>query len=144
MALRRAWETVVWPNSISGYNSGFNHWQNTYIWAMTVHDGWFYASTYDQVSAFMNALENLDKVIWAFTGGPYAREATFPERLFQAGADLYKTQDGLNWYPVTLNGLRDVGNYGFRTLVSAGDELYVGTTNPFDGLEIWMGTQATQ
>ena len=36
-------------------------------------------------------------------------------------------------------GFGDVGNYGFRTMESVGDYLYVGTTNPFDGLEIWRG-----
>lgn len=57
-----------------------------------------------------------------------------------AGADLYKTQDGVNWYTVTLDGFGDVGNYGFRVMVSVGHGLYIGTGNPFDGLEIWRAT----
>ena len=40
-----------------------------------------------------------------------------------------------------LDGLGDVGNYGFRTMESVGNDLYVGTTNPFDGLEIWRGSR---
>jgi len=134
------WEVVVGPYSISGFKSGFNHWPNTYIWCMTIHDGWLYAATYDQVSAFFNMLENLDKVIAAFLPKPRSqamREANIFEIIWFAGADLYKTQDGVIWYPVTLTGLGDVGNYGIRTMVSVGDTLYIGTTNPFDGLEIW-------
>ncbi len=131
------WETVVGWNSISGYGPGFSHWPNAYLWSMTTHQGWLYAGTYDQVSPFFNILEHPDKLIKAFWGK--ARVANIVEVLWNAGADLYKTQDGVTWYPVTLNGLGDVGNYGFRTLVSVGDLLYLGTTNPFDGLEVWLG-----
>ncbi len=60
--------------------------------------------------------------------------------LWNAGADMYKSSDGVRWYPVTVTGLGDVGNYGFRTMESVGDDLYVGTTNPYDGLEIWRAT----
>ena len=130
------WETVVGPGSISGFGSGFDHWPNTYIWSMTIHDGWLYAATYDQVSPFFNVLENMDRVIKALTR---ARQANLIEHVWRAGSDLYKTQDGRTWYRVTLDGLGDVGNYGFRTMESVGEYLYIGTTNPFDGLEIWRG-----
>ena len=103
---------------------------------MAVHDGWLYASTYDQVSPFFNVLENFDRVVKALTR---SREANLIERIWRAGSDLYKTQDGVTWYRVTLDGFGDVGNYGFRTMESVGADLYIGTTNPFDGLEIWRG-----
>lgn len=134
------WEIVVGPDSLTGLDSGFNNWPNTYIWSMVEHDGWFYVATYNQVSAFFNVLENLDKVIAAFLpkpGSTTMRQANFFEIIWSAGADMYKTQDGVTWYQVTSNGFGDVGNYGVRTMVSVGDELYIGTTNPFDGLEIW-------
>jgi hypothetical protein len=132
------WETLVGPGSITGWDSGFDHWPNTYIWWMEQHDGWLYASTYDQVSAFSNVLENLDLVFEALFGSE-KREANPVEEWANAGSDLYKTQDGINWYPVTLTGFGDVGNYGFRIMKSVGDRLYVGTANPFDGLEVWVG-----
>jgi len=131
------WETVVGPGSISGYDSGFGHWPNTYIWSMVIHKEWFYVGTYDQVSPFFNVLENMDKVIAALLGR--ARTANIIERLEDAGADLYKTQDGITWYPVTIDGFGDVGNYGFRVMKSVGEYVYIGTANPFDGLEIWCG-----
>jgi hypothetical protein len=130
------WETVVGPDSISGFDSGFDHWPNTYIWSMTVHHGWLYTATYDQISPFFNVLENMDRVLAALTR---ARQANLIERVYRAGSDLYKTQDGILWYRVTLDGFGDVGNYGFRVMESVGDDLYVGTANPFDGLEVWRG-----
>ncbi|UCC99700.1 MAG: hypothetical protein JSW66_07405 [Phycisphaerales bacterium] len=66
------------------------------------------------------------------------------EWIWHAGSDLYKTFDGIHWYPVTLDGLGDVGKYGYLTMVSVTDELYIGTANPFDGLEIWRGTSRRQ
>jgi hypothetical protein len=131
-----SWETVVGPNSIIGFESGFNHWPNTYIWSMAIHEGWLYTATYDQVSPFFNVLENLDRVFDALIR---ARQANFFEQRWRAGSDLYKTADGVRWYRVTLTGFGDVGNYGFRTMESVGEYLYIGTTNPFDGLEIWRG-----
>ena len=53
-----------------------------------------------------------------------------------AGADLWKTEDGIVWEPVTLNGFDNPNNYGFRALVSG--SLYVGTANPFQGCEVWQ------
>jgi hypothetical protein len=133
------WETIVGPGSVTGLDSGFNHWPNTYIWSMVEHEGWLYVASYDQISPFFNVLENLDKVFAAFTAPPNAREGTIFEQWWNAGSDLYKTRDGETWYPVTLTGFDDPGNYGFRVMVSIDDYLYVGTANPFDGLEIWRG-----
>jgi hypothetical protein len=52
------------------------------------------------------------------------------------GADLWKTKNGIDWEPVTLNGFNNPNNYGIRRLLSVkGDSkharLYVGTANPF-------------
>ena len=51
------------------------------------------------------------------------------------GADLWKTEDGIFWDPVTLNGFDNPDNYGFRTMIEG--SLYVGTANPFQGCEVW-------
>ena len=52
-----------------------------------------------------------------------------------AGADLWRTTDLVHWEPVTLNGFDDPTNYGFRTMLRH-RAFYVGTANPFEGLEI--------
>jgi hypothetical protein len=51
-----------------------------------------------------------------------------------AGADLWKTRDGITWEPVTLNGFDNPYNYGIRTMLNG--SLYVGTANPFQGFEV--------
>jgi hypothetical protein len=48
------------------------------------------------------------------------------------GADLWKTNDGTRWVPITLNGFDDPNNYGIRRLVSVCNTyLFVGTANPY-------------
>lgn len=55
------------------------------------------------------------------------------------GGDLWQTQDGINWKPITLSGFKNWHNYGFRRVVPVdldGDEtLFLGTSNPFTGVE---------
>ncbi|HVP10481.1 MAG TPA: hypothetical protein VMV94_04740, partial [Phycisphaerae bacterium] len=130
------WETVVGPNSISGIGSGFNHWPNTYIWSMCEYGGWLYAGTFDQGGNLVNLPETL-----ANMAGGNARVASAGESAVRAGADLYKSPDGVTWYAVTLDGLGNVGNYGFRTMKSQDGYLYLGTANPYDGLEIWRARE---
>lgn len=59
---------------------------------------------------------------------------TFLERF--AGADLWKSKDGIHWKPVTLNGFDNQENYGFRTTARF-NSLYVGSANPFGGLDVF-------
>ena len=55
------------------------------------------------------------------------------------GFDLWKTQDGVHWEAVSLNGLGNPYNYGIRMLfVSEEEKLYLGTANPFQGCEVWV------
>lgn len=65
------------------------------------------------------------------------------------GADLWKTNDGIQWAPVTLNGFDNPNNYGIRRLLSVCKTwLFVGTANPFTGrpnggCEVLSGSKAT-
>lgn len=55
------------------------------------------------------------------------------------GFDLWKSIDGVNWIPVTINGLGNPNNYGARNLfLSSNGKLYLGTSNPFQGCEVWV------
>ncbi|OEF97089.1 hypothetical protein [Desulfuribacillus alkaliarsenatis] len=55
------------------------------------------------------------------------------------GFDLWKSMDGITWVPVSLNGLGNPHNYGVRMLfLSKNNDLFLGTANPFDGLEVWV------
>ena len=53
-----------------------------------------------------------------------------------AGGDLWKTEDGEYWEPLTVNGFRNPNNYGVRNLVAV-NPLFVEMSNPYQGAEIW-------
>jgi len=136
-----AWETIVGPNSRSGYDSGFGCFTNAYLWWMEEHDGWLYASTYDMatsLSMLAPYIKEIIELIEELSSGGY-KQASALDRVMHAGGDLYKSPDGVTWQPVFIDGLGDPGNWGIRTMKSVGDYLYLGMGNPFDGLEIWRG-----
>jgi hypothetical protein len=54
------------------------------------------------------------------------------------GFDLWVTDDGLSWWPITLNGFGDPLNMGGRTLKGTDHGLFVGTANPFYGAQVWQ------
>ncbi len=145
------WETVVGPDSLSGYGSGFNHFTNSYLWWMEEHDGWLYASTFDQGTILSAVLANLEGVIGFFQGsGDKSALETASQvlnllfdvedyyRITHAGGDIFKSPNGVDWYPLTMDGLGDPRNYGWRTMKSCPDgHLYVGSTNTTTGTQIW-------
>ena len=47
------------------------------------------------------------------------------------GFELWRSPDGVNWYPITQNGFENPYNDGVRTLQSTPLGLFVGTANPF-------------
>jgi len=141
------WETIVGSNSVSGYDSGFGQFSNGYLWMMEEHDGWLYAGTFDNAVVIAMLVEQnpeilVDMIKYLVTGespfdGLLPKQPSWADLLFDAGADLYKTRDGDTWEPVFTDGLGDPNNYGVRTMKSVGDCLYLGMSNPFDGLEVW-------
>ena len=54
------------------------------------------------------------------------------------GFEMYKTADGENYTPVTIDGFGDKYNYGGRTLLATDNGLYIGTANPFYGTQLWL------
>ncbi|MCC6694808.1 MAG: hypothetical protein IT365_04160 [Candidatus Hydrogenedentes bacterium] len=140
------WDVVVGPHSTSGYDSGFNYFTNAYCWWMEEHDGWLYAGTWDQGTVLSWILDNIPELIEFVqsAGGDEKAVLQELERLdllytgTHAGADIFRTQDGDHWIPVTTTGFDTPGNYGWRTMESTPDGyLYLGSANPVDGLEVW-------
>ncbi|HOF38893.1 MAG TPA: hypothetical protein PLD73_02390 [Candidatus Hydrogenedentes bacterium] len=148
-----SWDTIVGPRSLSGYASGFNHFTNSYLWWMEEHDGWLYASTFDQGTLLAGLLANLEGVMDFFQKPQDKSTITTVSRLLNAffdmddfyrfthaGGDIFKSPDGVKWYPVTMDGMGNPRNYGWRTMKSCPDGyLYVGSTNTTTGTEIWRG-----
>ncbi|MDR3414723.1 MAG: hypothetical protein P4L83_00920 [Nevskia sp.] len=113
---------------LSGYSPGFDHIFTGYIWRMGVHGEYLYAST----MSWANVI-------------PYLLVEQWPEEVLvlmkrwgkdelvrrYGGCSLFRTRDGVRWEPVTRSGFGNKYNWGIRTIVSNGCDLYVGTANPF-------------
>lgn len=141
---------------LSGLGPGFGNPFAGYIWSMCVHEGWLYAGTavwsaflrYTKTNSWPDGLrhiftpENIERLLHKF-----------------GGCDLWRTRDGYNWLPVTLNGFDNCCNIGFRNMVSSPYGIFVGAANSFapevavkrvagwnyeynpkGGLEIWLGS----
>ncbi len=146
------WEAVAGPNSIGGERSGFGERSNAYMWSMCEHDGWFYVGTYDIMPGLSYMFSHPSYILGMM--GIEAKSTDPEEKVFlmtslelaawksNAGADLYKTQDGKKWYCVNADGFGNHNNYGIRTMKSAFGRLFVGLANPYDGLEMWASKAA--
>jgi len=160
------WELIIgearqtkggWKEPLSGIGPGFGNPFAGYFWRMATHDGWLYLSTFDWT------------VFLPWAGKPSkAAEAVIdavgaPEAVRRAGGfELWRTRNGTDWFPVTINGFGNPYNYGGRTLLSTPHGLLVGTANPFapeapgmtahgwryapnpdGGSEVWLGASCS-
>ncbi|MFH1417788.1 MAG: class I SAM-dependent methyltransferase [Planctomycetota bacterium] len=140
---------------LSGLGPGFGSHSAGYIWQMKEHDGWLYVGN----SVWTTLLRYANTELWPDD----FREMFTPdvvERIVRSrgGFDLWRTRDGVDWTPVTLNGFGNYYNIGCRTMQSTKHGLFVGAVNPFGpevaikrtggwqyeknpaaGLEIWLG-----
>ncbi|MCC6486675.1 MAG: hypothetical protein IT364_04180, partial [Candidatus Hydrogenedentes bacterium] len=149
------WDTIVGPKGLSGFEAGFNNRNNAYLWSLQEHEGWLYAGTADFTSILQGVADNLDNavalLIRSQLGKAADQELASSKRapgvvgvVTQGGGDLWKSQDGVHWTPVFTNGLGDTYNWGVRTMQSVDGKLYVGIANPWDGFEIWCGSEDGQ
>ena len=60
-----------------------------------------------------------------------------------AGFDLIKTSDGVDFELVTDDGFGDRYNYGIPSMLATDEGLYMGTANPFYGSQLWLLTTST-
>lgn len=146
------WDVIVGPHSLSGYGPGFGNLANAYIWSFTEHGGALYAGTWDMSAILQFGADHPVVAISAIPGLIItaleygAADILFGKRfygpladIFNMGADLYRSVDGVHWEPVFTNGLADPYNFGIRNIISLDGWLYFGMANNFDGLEIWRG-----
>jgi hypothetical protein len=147
----------------SGIPAGFGNPFNVYSWHMNVFQGHLYLATFDMSSFITKALAEHPELLEQLLSSIPSDTLPFPalsgdgmvsgkmisalfEQMYQhfGGGDLWRTKDGIRWYPVTLNGFDNPKNYGIRRLVPLNDKvLAVGTANPFTGkpdggCEVWM------
>jgi hypothetical protein len=130
-------DVIVGPTSLSGFKSGFDRPTNTYLWSLVVHQGKLYCGTWD-ANAFLPILGYYLRDI--FNSKDLILQKPAPDlydRLTNKGAELWVTEDGVNWSPVFTNGLGNPDHYGVRNMLSVGETLILGMANPLDGLEIF-------
>lgn len=136
--------------SLSRLASGFSNPFNVYAWQIQEYNGMLLISTFDD-SSNMELILNLVlanrlalyQLIGVETTETIIKTYEGIVRLLSAvkypiGFDLFSSFDGINFSPVTLNGLSNPNNYGGRILfVDSSNSLYLGTANPFQGCEVW-------
>jgi hypothetical protein len=130
---RRTFEGMKIP--LSGWGPGFNNEYNSLIWRMTEHDGWLYAGTEDLCSLLLLGRFRTTRRsrIWGKAVNELIEE--------EGGFDLWRSQDGALWEPVTRVGFGNPLNHGLRTFASTPLGLFVGTTG-LQGCEIWLGKRS--
>lgn len=119
--------------SRSGYGPGFSNPFNAYLWKMESHGDYLYVGTLD--TSIFSMFTSKDKLSMYSAEG-LSRSNIIEWLSSSGGADLRRSKDGLVWETISSNGLGNFYNYGVRTLVSNGKQLFVGTANPF-GPMIW-------
>ena len=137
----------------SGTGSGFSNPFSVYAWQIQEYHDCLYISTFDDSSNMEVILDTLlaNRIALEQLIGAGATKILIEIYLsvveilhaikYPIGFDLYKSDDGIHFYPVFLNGLSNPNNYGGRILyVDSCDKLYIGTSNPFQGCEVWEST----
>lgn len=140
---------------LSGQAPGFDNLFNGYLWRMGVHDGYLYAGTF----SWANMLPYLPRSAWPEDVIALI-ERWGTERLVRrfGGFELWRSDDGIRWLPVTRSGFGNKYNWGVRNLLSTPHGLLVGTANVFGprvavrrdgqwsyidnprgGCEVWLG-----
>ncbi|MCL2748329.1 MAG: hypothetical protein FWE59_06715 [Oscillospiraceae bacterium] len=79
------------------------------------------------------------RAVWAMlkTIPMWMDASKYMERTNPYGFDLFVSEDGVNFEPVTVNGLGNGENYGGRVLLPTQYGLFVCTANPFGGAQVW-------
>ena len=106
---------------LSGLGKGFGWELNNQFWRMADYNGCLYVGTSDESTIFRD--------------NPQYAALVAPE----LGADLWSSCDGVHFSAIDINGFEDEFNYGFRSFSVTPYGLFVGTVNPYFGLQVWQG-----
>lgn len=128
------WELVMGmprltPNGLkypaTGIGDGFANGFNDHVWRMHAYDGRLYVATWDSSTE------------WAHIGTVGALTETM------RGFDLFWTEDGWYFHPITNNGLGDGFNEGIRGYADTPFGLFLGSINDSMGLRIFRANAST-
>jgi hypothetical protein len=105
---------------LSGMSNGFGNTFTGHFYRMGVYNNQLYLGTWDW-SESLQPLPYFDPVF-----------------LYEYGTDLFKTSDGIYWSALSHNGLNDPANFGIRSFQPTSVGLFLGTTRPFGGAQVWV------
>jgi len=108
--------------------AGFNNLLNNYTWTMEVYDERLWVGTMDVSGLLAYGTGALTSELGGVEGAIVDVLSTTV-----VGADLWFFVDAdVPALPEVLNGAGNPANYGFRTMATDGERLYVGTANPMN------------
>jgi len=113
----------------------FNFSFNSYIWEFGVLEGKLYCTTFDQRKGMERVFE--------FMLGENPEIAQVLGYIIEflnhnpGGFDMYVSEDGKSWDAVTRDGFHDPFNYGGRSISTFPGGMFVGTSNPSYGCQMW-------
>lgn len=146
------YEVVVGLNRDSNNWPGFNNPFNVYAWQIQEYKNKLLITTFDDSTNMQLILElllanretiPLDKWIIDLLIEIYELVVRALNILdYPFGFNLYQSNDGRCFKPIFVNGLGNRYNYGGRILyVDSCDDLYLGTANPFEGLQVYKSIE---
>jgi hypothetical protein len=110
-----------WTGLATGLGSAFSN----HIQTMAVHEGRLYAGTVD----------------WSVSLFTIPTVTDFVQHEF--GFDLFRTDDGFYWNPITKDGFGSFEQYGAWSLESTPFGLFVGTATGLGGTQVWQQGEAS-
>ena len=123
---------------VGNMTAGFGNSFNFYCWSLEEYKGYLYAGTFD-ASVLLRYIKEYPGPLPA--GIPNIPPLLVSATQLTAGADIWRTSTGTFWTPVTVTGFGDAENYGMRNLKAFSTGLWVGTSNPFEGCQVWKSTK---
>lgn len=128
-----SWDLVVgdpretpdgWKFPLSGFPSGFDNDYNGHMWRMETFEDNLYVGTFDSSTTYKD-----DPVL-----EPVLRHLM--------GLDLWFTPNATDFYSVTTVGFGDKFSFGVRAMQNTPYGLFVGSANPYYGLQVWQAQRS--
>jgi hypothetical protein len=123
---------------VGNMGAGFGNSFNFYCWSFEVYRGYLYAGTFD-ASVLLRYIKDYPGPLPA--GIPQIPQLLISISQLTAGADIWRTSTGTFWTPLTRTGFGDAENYGMRNLKAFSSGLWVATSNPFEGCQLWRSVR---
>ena len=113
---------------LSGRGPGFGNYFNAYIWKIVSIDDRLLLGTMDWSVFGLWAIREERKTRF---GRLLDWESMQVFLSSYGGAELWSSEDGVDWNCITRNGFNNIYNFGIRNIVKWNGNTYVCTANPF-------------